>query len=306
MSFSDSNQHHQQSGQGWDSQHASPTSPSTQQQRRLSANNPFRQSKASPPLGNGNHGSWEGHSYSETSTPRQAHFSPGGTAHNQRNTVYSQDSSLPSGRATPSSHKSPKPDQHITFNPTIPTIEISEHEEVFDDNDDNDDNLDPAAVERKKTMMKRHRWGTQRHAKGRPKKDAPKRNKSIFSRSHSRRNQDRHGQHDTSAPSNHSSDSLEQEKADKEPHKVYYNMPLPEDMLDPETGAPVHQYSRNKIRTAKYTPLSFIPKNLFFQFQNVANVYFLFIVILGVCFLFLGSFFFKTLLTFSRHSLFLV
>ncbi|KAI9488071.1 hypothetical protein BDB00DRAFT_792173 [Zychaea mexicana] len=36
----------------------------------------------------------------------------------------------------------------------------------------------------------------------------------------------------------------------------------------------------NRIRTAKYTPLSFIPKNLFEQFRNVANLYFLFLVIL--------------------------
>ncbi|KAI8146793.1 hypothetical protein BJV82DRAFT_509376 [Fennellomyces sp. T-0311] len=36
----------------------------------------------------------------------------------------------------------------------------------------------------------------------------------------------------------------------------------------------------NRIKTAKYTPLSFIPKNLFEQFRNVANLYFLFLVIL--------------------------
>nr|UJH94547.1 Dnf1 [Starmerella bombicola] len=62
--------------------------------------------------------------------------------------------------------------------------------------------------------------------------------------------------------------------------RVYFNRPLPREMLD-EHGAPLAQFSRNKIRTTKYTPLSFIPKNLIFQFKNVANIYFLFIVILG-------------------------
>lgn len=58
-------------------------------------------------------------------------------------------------------------------------------------------------------------------------------------------------------------------------------MPLPQTERD-EEGQPLAHYARNKIRTAKYTPLSFIPKNLWFQFHNIANVYFLFIIILGV------------------------
>ncbi|CAG5044764.1 unnamed protein product [Parnassius apollo] len=37
----------------------------------------------------------------------------------------------------------------------------------------------------------------------------------------------------------------------------------------------------NKIRTTKYTFLSFIPKNLFEQFHRIANVYFIFIVLLN-------------------------
>lgn len=60
---------------------------------------------------------------------------------------------------------------------------------------------------------------------------------------------------------------------------IYFNMALPESARD-EEGKPLVHFSRNKIRTAKYTPLSFIPKNLYFQFQQVANVYFLFIIIL--------------------------
>jgi len=64
--------------------------------------------------------------------------------------------------------------------------------------------------------------------------------------------------------------------------KIYFNIPLPADARD-EEGHPITQFPRNKIRTAKYTPLSFIPKNLWFQFQNIANIYFLLIIILGVC-----------------------
>ena len=62
---------------------------------------------------------------------------------------------------------------------------------------------------------------------------------------------------------------------------IFFNIPLPAEMMD-ENGHPLTHYARNKIRTAKYTPLSFVPKNLWFQFHNIANVYFLFIVILGV------------------------
>ncbi|OTA54635.1 phospholipid-translocating P-type ATPase [Hypoxylon sp. EC38] len=62
---------------------------------------------------------------------------------------------------------------------------------------------------------------------------------------------------------------------------VYFNLPLPDELKDDE-GNPIRSYARNKIRTAKYTPLSFIPKNLWFQFHNIANIFFLFMVILVI------------------------
>jgi phospholipid-translocating ATPase len=78
---------------------------------------------------------------------------------------------------------------------------------------------------------------------------------------------------------------VESSEADSEEQdsgrRVYFNVPLPAHERD-EEGHPKAQYSRNKIRTAKYTPLSFVPKNLWFQFHNIANVYFLFIIILGI------------------------
>ncbi|KAM4065112.1 cation transport ATPase (P-type) domain-containing protein [Hirsutella rhossiliensis] len=67
---------------------------------------------------------------------------------------------------------------------------------------------------------------------------------------------------------------------DSNSRTLYFNLPLPGELLD--DGHPMYSFPRNKIRTAKYTPLSFIPKNLWFQFHNVANIFFLFLVILVV------------------------
>ena len=63
--------------------------------------------------------------------------------------------------------------------------------------------------------------------------------------------------------------------------RVFFNLPLPPDAKD-ENGYPLNHFTRNKIRTAKYTPLSFVPKNLWLQFHNIANMYFLFVIILSV------------------------
>ncbi|KAF1812685.1 phospholipid-translocating P-type ATPase [Eremomyces bilateralis CBS 781.70] len=62
--------------------------------------------------------------------------------------------------------------------------------------------------------------------------------------------------------------------------RIFFNLPLPPEARD-EDGHPTQHYARNKIRTSKYTPISFIPKNLWFQFHNIANIYFLFSIILG-------------------------
>lgn len=73
----------------------------------------------------------------------------------------------------------------------------------------------------------------------------------------------------------------EDEEEENTSRTLYFNQQLPPDYLD-EEGNPIHNFPRNKIRTAKYTPLSFIPKNLWFQFHNIANIFFLFLVILVV------------------------
>ncbi|KAL0077663.1 hypothetical protein F4703DRAFT_1880396 [Phycomyces blakesleeanus] len=62
--------------------------------------------------------------------------------------------------------------------------------------------------------------------------------------------------------------------------KIYVNMPLPANEYDDKGKLIKGNYVSNRIQTAKYTPLTFVPKNLFEQFRNVANLYFLFIVVL--------------------------
>ncbi|KAG6037239.1 hypothetical protein E4U41_005245 [Claviceps citrina] len=77
------------------------------------------------------------------------------------------------------------------------------------------------------------------------------------------------------------SQGRDEDESEDEEHTtrlLYFNVPLPEELL--EDGEPIHTFPRNKIRTAKYTPLSFVPKNLWYQFHNVANIFFLFLVIL--------------------------
>ncbi|KAI9299769.1 hypothetical protein BJ944DRAFT_210007 [Cunninghamella echinulata] len=67
--------------------------------------------------------------------------------------------------------------------------------------------------------------------------------------------------------------------ASTERRTIYVNMPIPTEELD-DYGQPKHHFIANKIRTAKYTWYNFLPKNLFEQFRGIANLYFLFLVIL--------------------------
>ncbi|KAG2192323.1 hypothetical protein INT47_001822 [Mucor saturninus] len=61
---------------------------------------------------------------------------------------------------------------------------------------------------------------------------------------------------------------------------IYVNMKLPSSEYDDHGKLIQQHYTSNRVRTAKYTPISFVPKNLFEQFRNVANLYFLFLVVL--------------------------
>lgn len=139
-------------------------------------------------------------------------------------------------------------------------------EDVALDNSDSNNKPDGEHGE-----MKRLRMGTQRNKKGRPNVGRAKTLRWAKKNFHNPFEDTKKDDIlDETGTQNRSS----------ELRTIYYNMPLPKEMLD-EEGKPIAEYPRNKIRTTKYTPLTFFPKNLIFQFQNFANIYFLVMNILG-------------------------
>ncbi|KAG8963186.1 hypothetical protein FRC03_003280 [Tulasnella sp. 419] len=62
---------------------------------------------------------------------------------------------------------------------------------------------------------------------------------------------------------------------------IYVNCPLPPDERRPN-GDPIVTYYRNKVKTTKYSIITFLPKNLYEQFRRVANMFFLILVIIQV------------------------
>lgn len=63
-----------------------------------------------------------------------------------------------------------------------------------------------------------------------------------------------------------------------------YRIVVPNHTVPPKTPRKEHPNGsrpNNKIRTTKYTLLSFLPRNLLEQFHRVANLYFIFIVLLN-------------------------
>jgi len=134
----------------------------------------------------------------------------------------------------------------------------------------------------KNSATKRLRWATHRAT---PAQSRRKR-QSIMDRIHHRTPGDKsqHGvvdDNDNHSQTDGNDQSPEAAVEEDGRRTLYFNMNLPASARD-EEGHPVATYPRNKIRTAKYTPLSFVPKNLWYQFHNIANVYFLFIIILSV------------------------
>lgn len=153
-----------------------------------------------------------------------------------------------------------------------------------EDHEDPEDGTTPAPT-------KRTRWAT-RKLKGR---QGSRKRVSILERLQKGQNEkkrDSSGAESTTNPSvmntvveegeeEEEVEATEESQDGPGPRSVFINMTLPADAVDAH-GHPTARYERNKIRTAKYTPLSFIPKNLWHQFHNIANIYFLFLVILSV------------------------
>lgn len=142
--------------------------------------------------------------------------------------------------------------------------------------------------------VKRIRWATHR-AKG-PKGD--KKRESLLARAVHRRTSSKEkseppskrmsgttdgggGEGEGEGKGEEEDGSENDESGEDNGRRIFFNVPLPDDARD-EDGVALAHFPRNKIRTAKYTPITFIPKNLWFQFHTVANIYFLFIIILGV------------------------
>lgn len=139
----------------------------------------------------------------------------------------------------------------------------------------------------KKSKTKRSRWATRKMT---VKSSGIKRlsligRQTIKSTSSEKKRQSGGSETLKSQPNGDHGDHADDDAADSDheagPRQLYFNLPLPKELVD-EDGNPLQTYTRNKIRTAKYTPLSFIPKNLWFQFHNIANIFFLFLVILVV------------------------
>lgn len=128
--------------------------------------------------------------------------------------------------------------------------------------------------QRQSSRVQRRRWGTHRYKPG---QERPRRHRSRLGRSLSVMGGNKRV---NSTQSHGNEDGAEAEEISGINRRVFFNMALPPDMVD-ENGSPIQSYPRNKIRTTKYTPLTFLPKNLSLQFKNIANIYFLLIVILG-------------------------
>lgn len=187
-------------------------------------------------------------------------------------------------------HASPFTDSAAVHAPGTPLTEMYPHE------------AEP-------TAMQRHRWGTTRNRAGKPKNENLNRSrtlKNIFRHepSVSKRRNPRQDLHDAQTRIDPaflgSKDNLDlsdedaeyshvsagaqdpkDQKADK--RTIVFNRFLPEHMVDPDSGFPLRSYPRNKIKTAKYSALTFFPKTLWEQFsRDIANNYFLFLIILGI------------------------
>lgn len=128
-----------------------------------------------------------------------------------------------------------------------------------------------------KPTAKRQRWATTRAGGA----GGVKKRVSIMDRFQKRQQlKDEKRKSNISNANDNVSNNGDQTSGDQN-RTIYFNIPVPDSERD-EEGQLKFTYPRNKIRTAKYTPLTFVPKNVWLQFHNIANIYFLFVIILNV------------------------
>ncbi|OOQ82000.1 Phospholipid-transporting ATPase DNF1 [Penicillium brasilianum] len=125
---------------------------------------------------------------------------------------------------------------------------------------------------------KRQRWATTRHTGS----GGVRKRVSIIDRFHKRSEvrDEKRKSATPSTPADTASTNGDNSQSSGINRTIYFNLPIPESERD-EDGHLIHNYPRNKIRTAKYTALTFVPKNIWLQFHNIANIYFLFVIILN-------------------------
>ncbi|KAL6927025.1 phospholipid transporting ATPase [Hanseniaspora valbyensis] len=179
-----------------------------------------------------------------------------------------------------------------SFSRQVKTPKEHQHARFVDDFDDDRQYLKEKEEEKAKLKstkngthdesagVKRLRFGTRRHKDGKPKVGRAKTLKWAKSHLHNPFESSGLASHDDEAFNTNDDLSGESKNRAHEKRSLFFHAELPPSLLD-EEGNPRILYPRNKIRTTKYTPISFIPKNLLFQFNNIANIYFLTMVILG-------------------------
>ncbi|KAE9385611.1 phospholipid-translocating P-type ATPase, partial [Gymnopus androsaceus JB14] len=135
-----------------------------------------------------------------------------------------------------------------------------------DSDDEEDDGIDPELRLRTvRTAASALEVSMRTEAKTERRKS--RRRRGLFGRSNSEKKRARSS--DTTSNNNTPSTEIPGVR-----RNVYVNHPLSHSELD-QNGEPIVRYERNKVRTTKYTIVTFIPKNLFEQFRRAANILFL-------------------------------
>ncbi|CAG8643042.1 3205_t:CDS:10 [Rhizophagus irregularis] len=106
-------------------------------------------------------------------------------------------------------------------------------------------------------------------------------NRAIIDENNPDDNEEGIDQETTGSPLKRTKTKIKNRTSNCKERRVYANIDLPKDEVD-RKGRPKYKYVTNKIVTSKYTFWTFIPKNLFEQFRRAANLYFLFMAVLGM------------------------